>query len=229
MNMIERAKLLCCSFILSSVCLVLFYSLAKTSGNEPFRLWLILSWISTCGFYIDLSPWQLRSKVETIWRTPTCAKTSPAYRTKDTISVLTCLETQRFCDSTSDLSQMTQDVATLFDDCRIETSRQGVNHLVSVDFSASSSCISGFLWTGCPWTRWCGVTIVMQKLHDHGLLEGSARWIVEVVYKLSVVLLPFDGRRGPFAQWQLFAGLHRSSSSKLRFELRCGEWLSKVV
>ena len=66
-----------------------------------------------------------------------------------TISVLTCLETQRFRDSASDLSQMTQDVATLFDDCRIETSRQGVNHLVSVDFSVNSSCISGFLWTGC--------------------------------------------------------------------------------
>ena len=88
----------------------------------------------------------LTTKVETIWRAPTCAKTSPAY----TISVLTCLETQRFGDSTSDLSQMTQDVATLFDDCRIETSRQGgVNHLVSVDFFVNSSCIAGFLWTGC--------------------------------------------------------------------------------
>ena len=69
---------------------------------------------------------------------------------------------------------MTQDVATLFDDCRIETSRQGVNHLVSVDFSVNSSCISGFFVDGLHLNP-DGVELVMQKLHDHGLLEGSAR------------------------------------------------------
>ena len=51
---------------------------------------------------------------------------------------------------------MTQDVATLFDDCRIETSRQGVNHLVSVDFSVNSSCISGFCGRAALEPGWRG-------------------------------------------------------------------------